>query len=216
MMKNRTEDMEISESLKNEIAKARIRSAEERKQPCADRVRYVKRLGKIMVYFTDGFEFGFPVSFIRELRNASDEEIENVELSELGDALHWDNLDAHYTILGLLAGVYGNKAWMRELGKRGGRVTSEAKIRAAHRNGLRGGRPPSHPKAPSISGVKFSMHGMSEAHRSPRTASKSYAKKASALTSSARKPSSTSTKQSASPKGGKFSARASKTPTRKK
>jgi hypothetical protein len=42
---------------------------------------------------------------------------------------------------GLLRGVYGNKKWMAQIGRRGGSVKSAAKKRAARVNGLKGGRP---------------------------------------------------------------------------
>jgi hypothetical protein len=37
--------------------------------------------------------------------------------------------------------VFGTEAWMRELGRAGGRSTSDAKAAAARENGRRGGRP---------------------------------------------------------------------------
>ena len=44
----------------------------------------------------DGSRIDFPVWKIRELQNATDSEIREGYITEAGDAIHWDNLDAHY------------------------------------------------------------------------------------------------------------------------
>jgi hypothetical protein len=41
----------------------------------------------------------------------------------------------------LLRGVYGNKKWMAQIGRRGGSARSAAKKAAARANGAKGGRP---------------------------------------------------------------------------
>ena len=38
-------------------------------------------------------------------------------------------------------GIFGTKAWMNELARRAGSVTSPAKAAAARANGAKGGRP---------------------------------------------------------------------------
>jgi hypothetical protein len=43
-------------------------------------------------------------------------------------------------VAGLVAGVFGTRAWMAELGRKGGSVTSEAKASAVRENGKKGGR----------------------------------------------------------------------------
>lgn len=95
----------------------------------------------VSVRAKDGSRIDFPVSKIRELQNAADKEIEKGYITDGGDALHWDNLDAHYTIAGLAANVFGTKEWMRHLGSIGGSKTSVEKTAAARLNGLKGGRP---------------------------------------------------------------------------
>src|ERR1035437_6300720 len=95
----------------------------------------------VIIRLSNGSIFGFLPGQIKELQNASSEEISRVTVNSLGTALHWDELDAHYTISGLLNGVFGTKAWMQELGRRGGSRTSAAKADAASRNGEKGGRP---------------------------------------------------------------------------
>jgi hypothetical protein len=41
----------------------------------------------------------------------------------------------------LIEGVYGNRRWMSELGKKGGSAKTEAKRAASRANGAKGGRP---------------------------------------------------------------------------
>ena len=90
----------------------------------------------------DGSRIDFPVWKIKELRKASNEEIKKAYITKAGDAIHWDELDAHYTVAGLAANVFGTREWMRELAKIGGSVSSDAKAKAARSNGQKGGRPP--------------------------------------------------------------------------
>lgn len=41
----------------------------------------------------------------------------------------------------LIKGVYGNRRWMAELGRKGGAAKTETRRRAARKNGAKGGRP---------------------------------------------------------------------------
>lgn len=90
---------------------------------------------------SDGSRIDFSVNKIQELQDASTDEIQQGYITNAGDAIHWDNLDAHYTIAGLAAEIFGTREWMRELGRKGGQSVSTAKAIAARLNGLRGGRP---------------------------------------------------------------------------
>ena len=56
----------------------------------------------------------FPASNIKELRNATDEEIEGGKLIAGGTLLRWDKFDADYSIDGFAHGRYGTQEWMRE------------------------------------------------------------------------------------------------------
>lgn len=70
-----------------------------------------------------------------------------VQIAQQGLALHWDALDVHLTVPGLAKGIYGTRAWMRTIGRKGGLATSAEKRRAAHENGRKGGRPRKRPVA---------------------------------------------------------------------
>jgi hypothetical protein len=95
----------------------------------------------VVVELTNGAFFGFPAHLGQGLRGASPEDLAEVEVSPSGEALHWERLDVDLRVPALLHGVFGTKAWMRELGRAGGRVRSKAKTRAARLNGAKGGRP---------------------------------------------------------------------------
>ena len=53
----------------------------------------------------------------------------------------WEELDSHLSVPGLVAGTFGTKRWMSELGRKGGSVRSEAKAKSSRENGKLGGRP---------------------------------------------------------------------------
>ncbi|MBK7707605.1 MAG: DUF2442 domain-containing protein [Acidobacteria bacterium] len=95
----------------------------------------------IVIKLTNGCVFGFPPHFIRELESASTDEIAKVSITPQGTAIHWEDLDAHYRLVGLLNGIFGTKTWMAELGRKGGCVSSDSKAKAARLNGAKGGRP---------------------------------------------------------------------------
>jgi hypothetical protein len=95
----------------------------------------------VSIRTNDGSRIDFPTWKIRELQNASDDEVRNAYITKAGDAIHWDNLDAHYTIAGLAANIFGTREWMRELGRKGGSAVSAKKAEASRKNGAKGGRP---------------------------------------------------------------------------
>ena len=103
--------------------------------------RYEPVTRTFSIRLADGSGIDFPVSKIKELRNATDEAIGSARISQDGDAIHWDRLDAHYTVAGLAAAIFGTQEWMREIGKKGGSTSSPAKANAARLNGRKGGRP---------------------------------------------------------------------------
>ena len=110
-------------------------------RPVAANFRYDPKTRIFSIRSSDGSGIDFPVSKIRELQNASDKEIGNAYITRSGDAIHWDALDAHYTVAGLAANVFGTEEWMRQLGKKGGSSKSAVKATAARLNGQKGGRP---------------------------------------------------------------------------
>lgn len=124
-----------------EAARERSRIADET-EPRAREAWYDAESERIFLELKDGCLFAFPAEITQGLSDASPEQRARVEIRGDGYALRWDELDVDYTVPGLLAGRFGTKRWMSELGRAGGKVTSEAKRRAARENGRKGGRPP--------------------------------------------------------------------------
>jgi len=96
---------------------------------------------QLVIELKNGVTLMIPTHRIQGLRKAPPELIAKVELWPRGAALHWEELDADFSVAGLLKGVFGSRTWMAELGREGGRSTSPAKQAASRANGRKGGRP---------------------------------------------------------------------------
>ena len=104
------------ETLKDAIARAREAAAiAEAKRPRADSAYYDWNSGKITINLQHGASFSFPPEIAQGLTDASPEELAEVEVTPSGAGLHWEKLDADLSIPSLLAGIYGNKAWMAQM-----------------------------------------------------------------------------------------------------
>ena len=109
-----------------------------RNEPRAAAARYDGQLGQVVVDLTNGCSFAFPPRLAQGLESATDEQLAQVEILGAGYGLHWEALDADLSIPGLLAGLFGTKAYMA---RHAGEATSPAKAAAARANGAKGGRP---------------------------------------------------------------------------
>lgn len=107
----------------------------------ATAARYDARHKRIVVELANGTSFAFPPSLAQGLADARSADLAEIEITPLGTGLHWPRLDADLTVEGLLAGLFGSRAWMRQHAARAGRATSAAKAEAARVNGAKGGRP---------------------------------------------------------------------------
>ena len=113
-----------------------------RSEPRAKRARYDRKTGRVLVELTNGCSFAFPARHAEGLEDASDDTLAEVTILGLGLGLRWERLDVDLSVPGLLAGLFGTKAWMdRERAAHAGSATSPAKAAAARRNGAKGGRP---------------------------------------------------------------------------
>lgn len=116
----------------------------DRREPRAVAASYDKRSKSIVVKLATGVTVHIPPQLLQGLTAASSQELTAVVLSPQGTALHWEKLDADFSVAELLAGVFGTQAWMAEVGRKGGQAKSAAKVAAARANGRKGGRPPLH------------------------------------------------------------------------
>ncbi len=107
-------------------------------EPRAASARYDRKLDRVVVDLTNGCTFAFPPRLAQGLETATDEQLKDVQILGVGYGLHWEALDVDLSIPGLLAGLFGTKAYMA---RRAGQATSPAKAMASRTNGAKGGRP---------------------------------------------------------------------------
>jgi hypothetical protein len=131
--------------------------------------RYDRATSNLVLELRGGLTLLVPVGLLQGVANAAPELIERVELVSNGAALHWEELDADFSIQSIAAGSFGMIPWMQKLeetgqldtasierrrivaelqnptaaamGRKGGAARSNAKIEAARANGAKGGRP---------------------------------------------------------------------------
>ena len=132
------------EEIRAQIPAARVR-AKTGRAVRARSAAYDLETGRVVVELTNGCLMGFPTNLAEGLHGAEPDELAEVQVVLDGDGLRWEGLDADLLVRELARGVFGSRGWMSEvageLGRRGGRVRSEAKAAAARRNGQKGGRP---------------------------------------------------------------------------
>lgn len=125
-----------------QIPAARAREARERKQGLrAISAKYDRTARRVVLELTNGYSFAFPVASIRALDGGTPAQLAAVEIDPSGGALRWDSLDADLSVPGLLLSALGVEERLRHLASLAGRVSTDAKARAARSNGLKGGRP---------------------------------------------------------------------------
>lgn len=73
-------------------------------EPAALRAWAEKRM--IYMELTDGRIVGFPADRFRVLRQASDEQLQDVRLEVDGHALRWEEIDEDLTVAGVVAGRF--------------------------------------------------------------------------------------------------------------
>lgn len=105
-------------------------------EPRATAVRYDRKSARIIVELNNGCTFAFTPHLAQGLETATHDELAKVEILGAGYVLHWEALDADFRVIGLLAGVFGTKAYMA---RRAGQAKSPAKSAAARANGAKGG-----------------------------------------------------------------------------
>jgi hypothetical protein len=130
------------EDLDAQITKAKaIAQTSNDNEPRAKSVTFDNSSGLIIIALKNGAFFSFPPILVQGLGKASAQDLNDVWLDASGSSIHWDSLDVDFDVLSLITGVFGTKAWMTELGRKGGKVTSSVKAEASRSNGKKGGRP---------------------------------------------------------------------------
>lgn len=112
-----------------------------RTEPHARAAHYIPRRRMLHIDLINGSAFEVPVDKLEVLRDGKDRDLAEVEVSPAGLGLHWERLDADYSVAFLAELALGRKTLLRAAGAAGGSVRSPAKARAARINGRKGGRP---------------------------------------------------------------------------
>ncbi|MES2258674.1 MAG: DUF2442 domain-containing protein [Pseudomonadota bacterium] len=110
--------------------------------PAAVSVRYDRRISRIVISLASGLQIAFAPRDVQGLEHAHPADLLDAEISPSGLGVHFPKLDADLYLPALLEGFLGSQRWMAsQMGKAGGRVSSDAKAAAARENGRLGGRP---------------------------------------------------------------------------
>ena len=99
----------------NQIDAAIARSSEQISEPKACEVIYNRESRKIVIHFDNDCTFECPVSLLQGVSNLTDDEIAKVELTPAGWGITWSNADLDFGVNELVQGVFGTKAWMKEI-----------------------------------------------------------------------------------------------------
>jgi Protein of unknown function (DUF2442) len=110
-------------------------------EPRAVKAWYAEDTERVFIELNTGIVMGFPYRLLQGLNDATSKQLAEVEITPSGYGLHWESLDVDLGVPELVAGLFGTKAWMTELGRQGGKSKSVAKSEASKANGKRGGRP---------------------------------------------------------------------------
>jgi hypothetical protein len=108
---------------------------------CATSARYNAKAQRVELVLASGYGLNIPISELPEVAEATPGKLREVQLLGAGDVLHWEALDADYSVPALVFEAIGSRLLARELARAGGRATSETKAAAARVNGAKGGRP---------------------------------------------------------------------------
>lgn len=136
------DDFVINATLQAQINQARqAGEVLDETEPRAVKAWYELTSARVFIEIKNGVVMGFPYQLLEGLESATPEQLAEVEVTPSGYGLHWASLDVDLGIPQLVAGIFGTKTWMKELGRLGGLAKSTAKAKASQENGKRGGRP---------------------------------------------------------------------------
>jgi len=125
-----------------EIAKAhRVREQRLAVEPLATSVHYSGARDVVVVEMNNGASLVIPRRLLQGLDDASPARLKYGSIAGQGTAITWPRLDADFSVMSLLRGIYGGKRWASELARHAGATKSKEKAAAARANGAKGGRP---------------------------------------------------------------------------
>ncbi|WP_353204909.1 DUF2442 domain-containing protein [Sphingomonas sp.] len=83
-------------------------------KPRARAARYDRGQDRLIVDLVNGSTFSFPPELLQGFDKATPDQIAEVEILGRGFGLHWESLDADFTVEGLMAGRFGTAGYMRK------------------------------------------------------------------------------------------------------
>src|SRR5262245_53632351 len=97
-----------SQSFQAEYDKALRRGRRETSsEPRAKRAYYDCATREIVIELTNQSRFSFPCHVAQGLAGAAEKDLAIVEISPSGTGLHWPALNADFSLVGLMRGVFG-------------------------------------------------------------------------------------------------------------
>jgi hypothetical protein len=104
-------------------------------EPRAKSARYDRRAKRIVVELLNGATFLFPPELAQGLAGASSADLAQVQVTSSGAGLRWPSLDADFSLPGLMMGVFGSPAWMRELARKPEGAKPKSRVAATRTTG---------------------------------------------------------------------------------
>jgi hypothetical protein len=93
-----------------------------------------------VVELLNGATFLFPPELAQGLAGASPADLAQVQVTPSGAGLRWPSLDTDFSLPGLMMGVFGSPAWMRELARKHEGAKPKTSVASTHANGNGNGR----------------------------------------------------------------------------
>ncbi len=124
-----------------EMGAALERARRHDSDPRAYVVQHLADLDLLIIGLNNGRRLVLPIEDVQGLGEATHAQLEKYELLGGGTGLRFPALDVDLYVPALIEGVYGNRRWMAQLGRQGGKAKTDAKRKAARANGAKGGRP---------------------------------------------------------------------------
>jgi hypothetical protein len=139
IMKTLTKTASLTSSeIEDALAVGRALDEEERHVLSAE---YDATGDRIVIELDNGYGMRIPRHWLQGLEHATPEQLQAVQILGPGTAIAWDDPDVGFTVEGLWQNIFGSQRWMSQLGRAGGRKTSERKAVSSRTNGSKGGRP---------------------------------------------------------------------------
>jgi hypothetical protein len=96
-------------------------------EPLAVAVLYDGRRDAIVIETSTGATLIIPRRLMQGLEHGTPAQLRAVEIGNDGTELYWPRLDAAFTMMNLLAGVYGSRRWMSGIARRAGSTVRHRK-----------------------------------------------------------------------------------------